>query len=58
MVMGLLPVVGIPFPLVSDGGTVMLSVMIAAGLLASICMENKRQHRHSERATVALYRVG
>jgi len=35
MVMGLLPVVGVPLPLVSYGGTAMLSIMFAFGLLMS-----------------------
>ena len=33
MVIGLMPVVGIPLPLISYGGTAMLSVMISFGLL-------------------------
>ncbi len=36
MVMGLAPVVGIPLPLVSHGGTAMLTVMIAVGILMSV----------------------
>jgi rod shape determining protein RodA len=36
MVMGLAPVVGIPLPLVSHGGTAMMTVMICAGILMSI----------------------
>lgn len=41
MVMGLLPVVGVPLPLISYGGTVMLTVMFGFGLLlsASICKD-------------------
>lgn len=35
MVMGLIPVVGVPMPLVSYGGTSMLTVMIAFGLIMS-----------------------
>ncbi len=35
MVMGLLPVVGVPLPLVSYGGTAMLSVLFGFGLLMS-----------------------
>lgn len=35
MVMGLLPVVGIPMPLVSHGGTAMLSVLFCYGLILS-----------------------
>ncbi|WP_119167685.1 rod shape-determining protein RodA [Algihabitans albus] len=36
MVMGLLPVVGVPLPLVSYGGTVMLATLIGLGLLLSV----------------------
>ncbi len=35
MVMGILPVVGIPMPLVSHGGTAMLSVLFCYGLILS-----------------------
>jgi rod shape determining protein RodA len=35
MVMGVLPVVGVPLPLVSYGGTAMLSVLAGCGLLIS-----------------------
>ena len=33
MVSGLMPVVGIPLPLVSYGGSAMLSIMISVGLI-------------------------
>ncbi len=36
MVMGLLPVVGVPFPLVSYGGSAMITFMIAYGLILSV----------------------
>ncbi|MBL6853343.1 MAG: rod shape-determining protein RodA [Alphaproteobacteria bacterium] len=36
MVMGLIPVVGIPMPLISYGGSAMLSVMFGFGLLMSV----------------------
>ncbi|MCW5735688.1 MAG: rod shape-determining protein RodA [Enhydrobacter sp.] len=36
MVMGLLPVVGVPMPLVSHGGTALVSVMFACGLLMGV----------------------
>ena len=36
MVTGLMPVVGIPLPLISYGGTAMLAVMISFGLLLNI----------------------
>lgn len=35
MVMGLIPVVGVPLPLISYGGTAMLTVMIGFGLMMS-----------------------
>jgi rod shape determining protein RodA len=36
MVMGLIPVVGVPLPLVSYGGTALLAVMLGFGLLMSV----------------------
>ncbi|HEV2301209.1 MAG TPA: rod shape-determining protein RodA [Stellaceae bacterium] len=36
MVMGLIPVVGVPLPLISYGGTAMLTVMLGFGLLSSV----------------------
>ena len=36
MVMGLLPVVGVPIPLLSYGGTSMLAVMFGFGLLLGL----------------------
>ncbi len=43
MVMGLAPVVGIPLPLVSFGGTAMLTVMLCLGILMSIERDGKRR---------------
>ncbi len=43
MVMGLAPVVGVPMPMLSYGGTVLLTVMIGFGLVQSI-----RVHRYAE----------
>lgn len=45
MVMGLGPVVGVPLPLVSWGGSSMLMIMIGFGLVQSACI-----HRPRERA--------
>ena len=45
MVMGLAPVVGVPLPLVSWGGSSMLMIMIGFGLVQSACI-----HRPRERA--------
>jgi rod shape determining protein RodA len=36
MVMGLMPVVGVPLPLISYGGSSMLTIMVSIGLLISI----------------------
>ena len=36
MVMGLIPVVGVPLPLISYGGTALLTIMICMGLLMSV----------------------
>ncbi len=43
MVMGLAPVVGVPMPLMSYGGTTMLTVMVGFGLVEAV-----RVHRYSE----------
>ena len=43
MVMGLLPVVGLPLPLISYGGTAMLTVMAGFGLV--ICVYIHRDIR-------------
>ena len=40
MVSGLLPVVGVPLPMVSWGGTAMVSMMIAFGMLMAISTEH------------------
>ena len=45
MVMGLAPVVGIPLPLISYGGSAVMTVMICLGLLMSF----ERQQRTSSR---------
>ncbi len=42
MVMGLLPVVGVPLPLVSYGGTSMLMLMIGFGFIQSAAVHNGR----------------
>ncbi|MBC2778128.1 rod shape-determining protein RodA [Parasphingopyxis marina] len=43
MVMGLAPVVGIPLPLVSYGGSAMMTVLFCIGVLMSIDRENRRR---------------
>ena len=44
MVTGLMPVVGIPLPLLSYGGTAMLSVMISFGLLLNVELHNNNKN--------------
>jgi len=46
MVMGLAPVVGVPMPLLSFGGTVMITMMVGFALVLSV-----RVHRYSEVAS-------
>lgn len=48
MVMGLIPVVGIPMPLISYGGTALLAVMFGFGLLLSVHVHRQVEiPRHS-----------
>jgi len=48
MVMGLIPVVGIPMPLISYGGTAMMTVMFGFGLLMSVHVHRQVEvPRHS-----------
>jgi len=44
MVMGLAPVVGIPLPLISYGGSAMMTVMILIGLIMGIARQNRQPH--------------
>lgn len=49
MVMGIIPVVGVPLPLISYGGTAMLTAMFGFGLLLNICVHrNVRLNRMGE----------
>lgn len=50
MVMGLAPVVGIPLPLVSYGGSAMLTVMICIGILMAIDRQTRRDPRRASGA--------
>ena len=52
MVMGLIPVVGVPLPLISYGGTAMLTVMFGFGLMISAYIHRDiRINRHGESET-------
>jgi len=49
-VMGLIPVVGVPLPLISYGGTAMLAVMFGFGLLINVgAHRDTRLNRSGER---------
>jgi rod shape determining protein RodA len=41
MVTGLLPVVGVPLPFISYGGTAMVTLMAGFGILMSLCAKRK-----------------
>ncbi|WP_027330312.1 rod shape-determining protein RodA [Marinimicrobium agarilyticum] len=45
MVSGMLPVVGVPLPLVSQGGTAIVTLMAGFGILMSIATERRRVSR-------------
>ena len=45
MVMGLAPVVGVPLPLISYGGSSQMTVMLCIGILMSIDRNNRKQPR-------------
>lgn len=47
MVMGLLPVVGVPLPLVSYGGTIMMSTMFGFGLILSASIHRDIRMSHN-----------
>ena len=47
VVLGVIPVLGVPLPLISAGGTAMISSMIAIGIVLSFARETSRE---SERA--------
>jgi len=50
MVMGLIPVVGVPLPLISYGGTAMLAVMFGFGLLINVGVHrDTRLNRNGDR---------
>lgn len=44
MVMGVLPVVGVPLPLISYGGTVMFSIMASFGLILCMTVNANREY--------------
>lgn len=53
MVIGLLPCTGIPLPFISYGGSHMLSVMMAIGLVMNVVMRDRANDRKPRRITTA-----
>ena len=53
MVMGLIPIVGVPLPLISHGGTIMVTLMIGVGLLQNIYLH--REERLSRFSTRGVF---
>lgn len=47
MVMGLLPAVGVPLPLLSYGGTMMLTIYMAFGIILNVHIHNKQMISNS-----------
>jgi rod shape determining protein RodA len=47
MVAGMLPVVGVPLPFISQGGTAVVVLLAGFGILMAIATENKRVMSHS-----------
>ena len=48
MVTGLVPVVGVPLPLISYGGTAMLTVMIGFGLILNVHIHRSEEISRNE----------
>ena len=51
MCLAALPVIGIPLPFFSYGGSSMLALYIGIGLVESICSHNKKYYFERESAT-------
>ncbi len=52
MVMGLMPVVGVPLPLVSYGGTAMITLMLGFGLLMNVALHRRIEFTHHDMSLV------
>lgn len=48
VVLGVIPVLGVPLPLISAGGTAMISSMIAIGIVLSFARQNARDARRAK----------
>ncbi|WP_345761053.1 putative lipid II flippase FtsW [Diaminobutyricibacter sp. McL0608] len=49
VVLGVIPVLGVPLPLISAGGTAMISSMIAIGIVLSFARETSRENERAAR---------
>ncbi|WP_426626336.1 peptidoglycan glycosyltransferase FtsW [Leifsonia sp. McL0607] len=52
VVLGVIPVLGVPLPLISAGGTAMISSMIAIGIVLSFARQNARDARRAKGSAV------
>lgn len=50
VVLGVIPVLGVPLPLISAGGTAMISSMVAIGIVLSFARNNARDARRARRS--------
>ncbi|MBQ9479015.1 MAG: FtsW/RodA/SpoVE family cell cycle protein, partial [Selenomonadaceae bacterium] len=53
MVGGLIPVVGVPLPFISYGGTSLIVTMAAVGMLANIGRQGEKEQRRKAEAAAA-----
>jgi UDP-N-acetylglucosamine--N-acetylmuramyl-(pentapeptide) pyrophosphoryl-undecaprenol N-acetylglucosamine transferase/cell division protein FtsW len=47
VVLGIIPVLGVPLPLISAGGTALIFSLIAIGIVLSFARENAKEARRS-----------
>ena len=57
MVIGLLPVTGIPLPFMSYGGSNMLTNMMAIGLAQNVIMRSRKRESHRRTSTVRMRKL-
>jgi cell division protein FtsW (lipid II flippase) len=53
VVLGVIPVLGVPLPLISAGGTAMISSMIAIGIVLSFARESGKAAREDHTAELS-----
>jgi len=57
MVIGLLPVTGIPLPFMSYGGSNMLTNMMAVGLAENVIMRSRKRASHRRSSTARMRKL-